>query len=131
MTFRFADLVGRYRLVVTDELRDFVERAFVEKAPANERERIRRDALDEAEKAELVIDADGTIASRSGDDEFYRVKVPVHEGELDALHFEKPATAPNAVSSPGPQGVTLVLVDSDRLVAHQADKPAAEFRRIG
>jgi hypothetical protein len=54
VTFRFADLVGRYRLVVTDELREFVERAFVAPAPANERERIRGEAIDEAKRAELV-----------------------------------------------------------------------------
>lgn len=130
MTFRFADLVGRYRLVVTDALLEFVEQAFVEASPASDRERIRREALDEAERAELVIGSDGTIVSREGDDEFYRVKVPIDDGELDALHFEKPATAPNAPSNLGEQEVVLVLTDPDRLVAHQPGKPPAEFRRI-
>jgi hypothetical protein len=121
MTFRLADLVGRYRLVVTDALLEFVERALVEPSPASDRERIRREALDEAQKAELVIDEDGTIASRSGNVEFYRVKVALHERELDALRFEKPASR---------ESVTLVLVDSTRVIAHQSNKPPAEFRRI-
>ena len=130
MTFRFAELVGRYRLVVTDALLEFVERALVEPSPASDRERIRREALDEAERAELLIGEDGTIVSRAGDDEFYRVKVPIGDGELDALHFEKPAMARSAASNLGEQGVTLVLTDPDRLVAHQPGKPPAEFRRI-
>jgi hypothetical protein len=67
--------------------------------------------------------------SRAGDDEFYRVKVPFDDGELDALHFEKPATRASPASSQGSQRVTLVLTDSDRLVAHQFGKPPAEFRR--
>jgi len=129
VTFRFADLVGRYRLVVTDALLEFVERAFVEPSSESDRERIRREAIEEAERAELLIDEDGTIVSRAGDDEFYRVKVPVDDRERDALHFEKPAMAPNAPNA-GDQPVTLVLVDANRLVAHQPNKPVAEFQRI-
>lgn len=129
MTFRFADLVGGYRLVVTDALLEFVERAFVVASPESDRERLRREALDEAERAELLIGEDGTIVSRAGDDEFYRVKVAIDDGELDALRFEKPA-ASKAASTPGAQRVTLVLTDSDRLVADQPGKPPAEFRRF-
>ena len=117
--FRFADLVGRYRLVVSDELVEFVESAFVEPAAPNERERIRREAFDEAREAELSIDADGTIVSRAGAVEFYRVNVAFDDGELEAFHFEKPPSSP----------VTLVLVDAERLVAYQPNKPPAEFRR--
>lgn len=119
-TFRFADIVGLYRLVVSEALLDFIERAFVEPAPPNEREQIRRTALAEARQSELRIDLDGTIASRAGDQEFYRVKVAVGPRDLDALRFEK---APN-------QPVTLVLASPHRIVAHQPNKPAAEFVRI-
>ncbi len=118
-TFRFAELVGRYRLVVTDALLDFIERVFVDAAPPGERERVRMEALEEARHSELRIDPDGTITSRAGDQEFYRVKVAV-AGELDALHFEKAPGMP----------VTLVLAEPHRLVAHQPNKPPAEFRRV-
>ena len=120
MTFRFVELVGRYRLVVSDALLEFVERTFVEPAPQTERERVRAEALAEARSAELVVEADGTIVSRAAAGEFYRVKVPFDERALGAVHFEK------APSSP----VTLVLETPERLVAHQPNKPPAEFRRV-
>jgi hypothetical protein len=48
------------------------------------------------------------------------VTVAVVEGELDALRFEKAPSMP----------VTLVLLDPQRLVAYQPNKPPAEFRRV-
>lgn len=121
MSFRFADLVGRYRLVVTDALLEFIERAFVEAAPVVDRERVRREALDEAASSELLIAADGTIVSRAGVVEFYRIRVEASDAELEAFDFEKARGAP----------VTLVLAGSDRLFARQPNKPTAEFHRVG
>jgi hypothetical protein len=118
-TFRFAELVGRYRLVVSKALLEFIERAFVETAPSERAERARQEALDEANRSELCIDADGTITSCAGDREFYRVKVDV-AGDLHALDFEKAPGMP----------VTLVLAGPQRLVAHQPNKPPAEFLRV-
>ncbi|HEX6765412.1 MAG TPA: hypothetical protein VF103_08045 [Polyangiaceae bacterium] len=118
--FRFADLVGTYRLVVSEELLAFVERAFVERAQPNERARVREEALDEARKSELSIEADGTIASRAGNAEFYRVKVAFDDALLEAFHFEKPDASP----------VSLVLLDGGRVTAHQPGKPPAEFRKL-
>jgi hypothetical protein len=119
VTFRFAELVGYWRLVVSDVLVEFVERAFVLPAPPSERERVRREALDEANAAELVVEADGTVVSRAGASEFYRVKLALEPGELEAVRFEK---------SPGVP-VTLVLVEPERVIAHQPNKPPAEFSR--
>lgn len=119
MTFRFAELVGCWRLVVSGALVEFVERAFVEPAAPRERERVRREALAEANAAELVVEADGTIVSRAGASEFYRVKIAVECGELETVRFEKEPGSP----------VTLVLAEADRLVAHQSNKPPAEFTR--
>lgn len=121
MSFRFVDLVGRYRLVVTDALLEFIERAFVEAAPPADRERVRRDALEEASQSELCIDPDGTIVSRAGAVEFYRIRIETTGAELEALDFEKAKGAP----------VTLVLAGPGRLFARQANKPTAEFHRVG
>lgn len=119
MPFTFADLVGTYRLAVTDELVEFVERAFVEAAPRAERERVRREALEEARAAELVIHPDGTIVSRAGAQEFYRVRASRDDCAYERFEFEK---------APG-RPVALVLVSPDRLLAYQPDKPVAEFER--
>lgn len=118
--FRFAELVGSYRLVVSDALLEFIERAFVDAAPPDERARVREAALEEARQAELHVDLDGTVISRAGNVEFYRVKVHVDDGEIEALHFEKAKAMP----------VTLVLASPHRLIAHQPNKPPAEFRRV-
>ena len=117
MTVRFADFVGRYRLVVSAALLEFVERMFVE---PSERQRARKEALDEAHHSELLIDLNGTITSRAGDREFYRVKVAAGNAEIDALRFEKAPSMP----------VTLVLAPPDRLIAHQPNKPPAEFQLV-
>ena len=89
MSFRFAELVGTYRLVVSDALLEFIERAFVARTPHRERERVRKEALDEAKRSELRIDPDGTITSRSGESEFYRVKVAFEDVDFHSLSFEK------------------------------------------
>ena len=102
---------------MSDAIRDFVERAFVLPAPPGERERTRREALDEANRAELVIEADGTIVSRAGDAEFYRVRLAIEQSELDALRFEKPDGSL----------VTLAPAAPGRLVAYQPNRPPAEF----
>lgn len=119
MVFRFAQLVGSYRLVVSAELVTFIERAFVEPAPAAEQAAIRAEALTEAGSAQLVIGADGTIISRAGVAEFYRIQLSRVEGQLEELTFEK---------APG-QRIVLRMKDGDTLVAVQAGKPDALFRR--
>jgi len=119
MPFRFAQLVGNYRLVVSPELVAFVERAFVEPAPAGEQAAIRAQALAEAAAAELIIQADGTLISRAGAAEFHRIRVAPGSEQLEQLVFEK---------APG-QGVVLRLLDADTVVAVQAGKPDAIFRR--
>ena len=55
MLFRFADLVGTYRLVVSDELRAFVERAVIAVAPEAEQDAIRKVQLHEAAGAEFAV----------------------------------------------------------------------------
>ena len=119
MTFHFADLVGRYRLLVSPELLSFVERAFVEPAPEAERAAIRAEALAEAAAAELELQANGTLISRAGPVEFYRIQLAVAEGLLEQLVFEK---------APG-QGVVLRMLNADTVVAVQAGKPDAVFLR--
>ena len=119
MAFRFAQLVGNYRLVVSPALVAFIERAFVEPTPAAQQAAIRAEALAEAAAAELVVQADGTIISRAGAVEFYRIQLELVAGHVEQLAFEK---------APG-QGVVLRLLDADTLVALQAGKPEAIFRR--
>ncbi|HEV8244447.1 MAG TPA: hypothetical protein VGP93_01635 [Polyangiaceae bacterium] len=120
MKFRFKDLVGRYRLVVSAELLAFIERAFVQPAAETAREAVRAEALHEAEGAEFEITADGWAISRSHDQEFYRVPLRAEDREYDDLRFEK---APAVV-------VILTLRDRDTLLAEQEGKPIAEFRRV-
>jgi hypothetical protein len=119
MIFRFAELVGNYALVVSPELLAFIERTFVEPAPAAERAAIRDEALAEAAAAQLVIQADGTVISRAGAAEFYRIQLALGEEPLEQLAFEK---------APG-HGVVLSMRDADTVVAAQAGKPDAVFRR--
>src|SRR3954467_13935259 len=113
MLFRFRELVGRYSLVVSDELRDFIERAFVAPAAEPDRERIRQEALREAALAEVEIEADGTLISRAGAAEFYRLKLAVTDERLFSLAFEK---------APG-KAVSLSLRDVNTLVAVQPGQP--------
>jgi len=119
MPFHFAQLVGRYRLVVSPELLAFVERTFVEPAPEPERAAIRADALAEAAAAELVVEPDGTVISRAGAAEFYRIALEIAADPVEELRFEK---------APG-QAVTLRPLDADTLLAIQPGKPNAVFAR--
>lgn len=119
MAFHARELVGRYRLVVSDELLSFVERAFIEPAPPAERARIRAEALAEARQAELEITPDGTVISRAGPDEFYRVALDLPDTLVDEVTFEK---------APG-LGVRLRKLSDHTLVALQAGKPDAVFER--
>ena len=119
MTFSFAQLVGRYSLVVSPELLAFVERTFIDPAPVTEREAVRAEALAEAAAAQLVIEPDGTLISRAGAVEFYRIQLPAGPGRLEQLAFEK---------APG-QSVVLRMLDADTVVAAQPGKPDAVFRR--
>lgn len=118
MPFHFAQLVGRYRLLVSDELLAFVEGTFVAPAPEPERAAIRAEALAEAAAAELVIEPDGVIISRAGANEFYRIRLEI-TGLVEQIVFEK---------APG-QPVTLRLLDPDTLLAVQPHKPNAVFVR--
>lgn len=118
MTFEFRRFAGRYRLVVTDTLRAFIERAFIDPAPECEREKLRAEALAEAEAAELEIRCDGTIISRAGAHEFYRVQVAA-AGPVSELAFEKAPGLP----------VTLTLCEDGSLLAIQPGKPSVTFVR--
>jgi hypothetical protein len=120
MHFRFAQLVGRYRLVVSAELLAFVERTFVEPAPEAERAAIRAEALAEAAAAEVVIEPDGTVISRAGIAEFYRISLGIFTDSREELQFEK---------TPG-QAVSLRLLDPDTLLAVQPGKPNAVLARV-
>ncbi|HWP07192.1 MAG TPA: hypothetical protein VNN72_15680 [Polyangiaceae bacterium] len=114
-----ADFAGSYRPVVTPELLAFVERAFVEPAPAEQRDEVRSAALAELSDAELVLEADGTLISRSQGVDFVRVQLsPARLGAQESS-FEK---APGVI-------VTLRRIDADTLVADQPGKPAITFRR--
>jgi hypothetical protein len=117
--FGFRDLVGRYRLEVTDELRAFIERVFVDMAPASERGAVRDEALREALGSELEAYADGTLVSRSGGQEFFRVQVDRDVASLDELSFEKSAGV----------AVRLEMRDADTVIAHQSGKLTVVFRR--
>jgi hypothetical protein len=118
--FRFSDLVGRYRLEVTGELRAFIERVLVDVAPASERGAVRNEALLEATGSELQAYPDGTLVSRSGDQEFFRVMVDRSGAELDELSFEKSTGV----------AVRLEMRDADTVIAHQAGKLTVVFRRV-
>ena len=118
MTTPFRDFVGRYRLVVSDALLAFIENAFVAPAPEHERAAIRAEALAEAAAAELEIHPDGTLISRAGSREFYRVQLPIPSPDTD-FTFEK---------APGHR-VTLELLADGSLHALQPNRPPATFRR--
>jgi len=120
MSFRFSDAVGCYRLVVSEELLAFIERAFVAPAAEADRAAVRAEALAEAAAAELEIEPGGVIVSRAAGQEFYRIGLPVTEDLLDELVFEK---------SPG-QLVTLRVPGPGSVVAVQAGRPQVTFVRV-
>ena len=120
MTFRFAEVVGTYRLVITSELLVFIERTFVEPLPVAEREGARGEALAEANAAEIELTADGVFISRSGGQEFFRVRLELNLPDYDQLDFEK---------APG-ERVSVRPLNKDTLLAIQPGRPPAEFRRV-
>jgi hypothetical protein len=111
--------VGRYRLVVTPELLEFVEERFVRSAPSEQRDQARSEALAEARAAELEIHADGTVESRAGEQRFFRVPLDWPSAPRGVGHFEKP----------GGVRVALRVDELGRLVATQAGKPDSVFAR--
>lgn len=113
------DWVGRYALVVSKELEEFIERTFVDTAGASDADRVRREALEEARRAELEISPEGWVASRSGGVEFYRVEVAPEAFRAASVRFEK---------APG-VAVELTLLDATRLSARQDGKPLLQFVR--
>lgn len=119
MAFSFAQLVGRYGLVVSDELFAFIERSFVEAAPAGERDGVRRAALAEAQGATLEVCTDGTVISASSGRELYRARLAVGQSRYGLLELEKP----------GGVRVALRLLDSDTLEASQPGRPVLIFKR--
>jgi hypothetical protein len=114
-----ANVLGTYRPVVTPELLAFVEETFVAPAPAEERDAVRQAALAELSGAELVLEADGTLISRSQGVEFLRVRLPRGSFTAPQSSFEK---APGVV-------VTMRRLDADTLVTEQPGKPAITFRK--
>jgi len=120
MTFRFAEIVGTYQLVVTSELRMFIEQTFVDPLPAADRDASRAEALAEASAAEIEFTPDGFFISRSGAHDFFRVRLNLELTDLDQLNFEK---------SPG-ERVTVRRLNDDTLLALQPGRPPAEFRRL-
>lgn len=119
MSFPWAVLVGCYRLEITEELLAFIERTFVDSAPAVERDAVRQDALAEAADAEIELTTDGAIVSRSRGLEFFRVAVAAPGGSVGELCFEKATGVP----------VRVEIVNISTLVAHQSGRPGARFRR--
>jgi len=115
----FADWVGRYRLVVTGELLEFIEREFVAVALPAERNQARQTALTEAAVAEIEILPDGTFVSRAGGHEFYRSWLGPGALVQEHCEFEK---------APG-QRVRLEWLEPGVVVAHQPGRPATLFRR--
>ena len=120
MTPPFRGFVGCYRLVVSKDLLGFIERTFVDPAPEAERAKIRAEALAEAQAAELEIQPEGTVISRAGEQEFYRIQIPIPDQDT-ALAFEK---------APG-HSVTLKLLEDGTLLAIQPGKPNVVFVRQG
>jgi hypothetical protein len=117
MQFLSSDWVGRYRLVISDDLLEFIEQAFVEPLPPAEQGAARARALHEARGSELEIRADGHVISRSHGEQLFCVELRPDTQLRGRLSFEK---AP---------GVTVVLEcpEAGRLVAHQAGKPPVTF----
>ena len=115
----FGAWVGRYRLVVTPELLEFIEERFVRSAPCEQRDQARSEALAEARAAELEIHADGTVESRAGEQRFFRVLLDWPSAPRGVGHFEKP----------GGVRVALRVDELGRLVATQAGKPDSVFAR--
>ncbi|HEY5377729.1 MAG TPA: hypothetical protein VIK01_28810 [Polyangiaceae bacterium] len=98
----------------------FIERTFVEPLPVAEREGSRGEALAEASAAEIELTADGVFISRSGGQEFFRVRLDLNLTDHEQLDFEK---------APG-ERVTVRPLNKDTLLAMQPGRPPAKFRRV-
>jgi hypothetical protein len=118
--FRYAELVGRWRLRVTEEFREFVARSVRERAPAYLAEAALREALHEAEGAEFELCADGRFVSRSHGVELLSAEVDVGREPMLVLAFEK---------APG-QRVEMRLVDANEVRVLQTGKPEMAFERV-
>lgn len=112
-------LAGSYRLETSPELVEFIERTFVTPVPPETRAQTRSEALHEMEGAELVLEPDGTLVSRSHGRELLRAKLDLAALESGPIAFDK---APDV-------RVTLERVGPDTLLSHQAGKPPLRFRR--
>lgn len=119
--FRYVELVGRWGLRVTEEFREFVVRSIREHAPAHLVERALREALHEAEGAELELCADGRFVSRSHGEELLSANIDFSPAPMCALAFEK---------APG-QRVEMRLVAADEVRVLQTGKPEMVFERVG
>lgn len=111
---------GSYRLDVSPELLDFIERAFVEPAAAEQREAVRAEALHELEGAEIVLEADGTLLSRSHGVELLRAQIPLDAFAAPKVVFEK---APGLL-------VELERIEPGTIIARHPGKPLLTFRRV-
>jgi hypothetical protein len=118
--FHYVELIGRWRLQVTTEFRQFVERSIREQAPAHLVEAALSEALHEAEGAEFELDADGRFVSRSHGVELLAASVEVPPGPLRVMAFEK---------APG-QRVEMRLGTPHELRVLQTGKPEMAFRRV-
>ncbi|HEV8549106.1 MAG TPA: hypothetical protein VGQ57_08760 [Polyangiaceae bacterium] len=111
--------VGRFRVQPTAELHAFIERTFVETAPEAQRDAVRSEAFAELAGAELVLEAPGTLISRSNGQEFLRVTLPPGALDTASFSFEK---------RPG-LTVTVQWIDAETLEAREPGKPVLVFRR--
>jgi len=111
---------GCYRLEVSAELIAFVERTFVEPAAPERREVVRAETLAELAGSELVLSADGSVASRANGQEWFRVRVDPSALANGSVTFEK---------APGVE-VALERLGLDTLRANQPGKPPLVYRRV-
>lgn len=119
MKFRFADLVGRYRLIVSAEILDFIERAFVSVAPLPEQEQVRQAALSDASSAEIEFLPDGAFISRESGQVLLTRLLEIDDSEREHWEFEK---------APG-QRVRVERLADGSLSIRQPERPLAQFRR--
>lgn len=114
-----SEFAGTYRLCMTPELLEFIERTFVAPNPPEAQAAIRSEALREAEGAEIELGEDGTFISRSQGQEFYRLSLPAALDDQGELSFQKPSG----------ERLTLRFPDHNTVLAVQNGKPTTTFRR--
>lgn len=118
--FRYADLIGRWRLRLTPAFRDFVIGSLAHDAPPHLAGTTPETALHEAAGAELEFLADGCFISRSHGIELLRAQIPTTDASLRELIFEK---------APGQQ-VQVRFVSAGELAVQQPNKPTMQFERV-